>query len=771
MQISPAVLLAWTIAAEEAASNDWKLIEPEHILIGILSLEKLDRSLCRQMGLQGQTVDMAISEMDSVNEWTYALGINATKFRRLLRNLLGKGEYRWQKTDKRAIVHRSMQTKAIFQYAEKIANIQEANSLGLFNLISAIAEAPSPIFLEALEKADQALAKWIETSRNTNSSKTEGNSSKDDNLYGRNLTELAKNGLLGPFLGRTLEIGKLIESLIRLSKNNVIILGEAGVGKTALVEQLALSIAQGNVPHAIKEKQIYEIQMGSLISGSKYRGDFEERIRQIVQHSQADPNIILFIDEIHTLLGAGNAEGALDAANILKPALARGSIRCIGATTTDEYYKTIAKDPALDRRFSKLLLPEPTESEAVEILIKLKGKYESAYGIEILPLTLEKLVQLSQRFDINNRLPDKVIDLLEQSCVRMFMKQYENLADSKKGLSQLDIAIVCEVLSEKTKIQVDAIRSFSNLCMPERLIQMEKSLTSVIIGQNHVVEKVVQRLLLAHSAIGDRARPLAVFLFAGPSGTGKTEMTKQIQHFLFGQTDSMIRLDMSEFAAEYTVSRLIGAPPGYIGHDEEGQLTKALRRQPYSVVLLDEIEKAHPRIFDIFLQLFSEGRLTDGAGRTISAKNSIFVMTSNLLSQNKADRAIGFQNQESNNPVVPAMNRAELQSHFRLEFLNRIDDILLFLPFSSTDRKRIVEKMLCEAQSNILAQYAVNVVFETEMTDWTERVSASDEGARGIKRTIESNIESEIIQRIIRREWVAGETHSCVIEDGAPCYK
>lgn len=770
MRLSPALLLAWTIASTEAAGARWEEILPEHMVVGIFSLEKLDRSLCRQMGLKGQAIEQALEEMDDFFNWASTVGVNLTTFRRSIRNRLGDGGYSRQDGNLHEMLHRSSRTKEYFSKAGHKAISQGCEVLTVFYLLRAIAEEPTAKISQVASQEEQNLERWTECIRQK-SSKEDNSLPVDDADYGRNLTSLAKEGRIGPFWGRDREIQKLIEALLRLVKHNVLILGEAGVGKTALAEQLSVMIANGKVPQSLKNKEIIEIQLGSIVAGTKYRGEFEARIQQIVKRSEENPNIILFIDEIHTLLGAGSAEGALDAANILKPSLARGRVRVIGATTIDEYYRSIAKDTALDRRFTKLVLQEPTEEETFRILSVQRIRYESAYDIIIPDGILRALIQLSQRFDLDNRLPDKVIDLLEQSCVRLYLQKAGGVRKDTLAPAELSIALVSELLAEKTKVPFEVIQGFIGLQAPEQIIRMADSIKKEIIGQDYVIEQVTNRLLVAHSAVSDKERPLAVFLFAGPSGTGKTEMAKQMQRFLFRDKESLIRLDMSEFSAEHHVARLIGSPPGYIGHGEEGQLTKALRRQPYSVVLFDEIEKAHPRIFDIFLQLFSEGRITDGMGRTISGKNNIFVMTSNLLIDNSKERVIGFERQEVSYPERYGAHRITLQRYFRMEFLNRIDDVLVFSSFSREDRILILKKLFKEWTSGIYSQYGLQLRIDDAVIDWLERETNHNEGTRGLKRALEENIETIVIQRIIRLEWSKGESHTCMLRRDKLCWE
>ncbi|HKZ46072.1 MAG TPA: ATP-dependent Clp protease ATP-binding subunit, partial [Thermodesulfobacteriota bacterium] len=535
--------------------------------------------------------------------------------------------------------------------------------------------------------------------------------------YGRDLTQAARDGKLGPFVGRRNELLQIIQTLARSMKNNPVLIGEAGVGKTAIVEALAVRAFQGKDAQALGGKRIIELNMGALIGGTKYRGEFEERLTRIIEETRSNPNVILFIDEIHNLVGAGRGEGSLDAANIMKPVLARGELRCIGATTIAEYRRYIESDPALERRFEKIIINEPTRDEAIEMLKGIRPKWEKHYSKRITDRALEAAVDLSIRFDIDHRLPDKAVDLVDKAGARVqipflsmvFNKKGGEIKTATKDNDDVTEFTIAQVLSEKAGIPLEIVSSHLEGSGGSRLLGLNSFLRSRIIGQDEAVEKVSQRIIMAHSGIGKKKGPLSVFLFMGPTGVGKTEMVKSLTEFLFGSSSNIIRLDMSEYMEEHSVAKLIGSPPGYVGHEEEGQLTGRLRTKPYSVVLLDEVEKAHPRVFDIFLQVFDEGRLTDSKGRTVDARNSIFILTSNI--QPEGNKKLGFLAEDNS----PADKLSEgVKRFFRPEFINRIDEQIAFQSLTKDDVMKILKAMLDEIIRDIKAQQNASLLVTKE---------------------------------------------------------
>lgn len=564
--------------------------------------------------------------------------------------------------------------------------------------------------------------------------------------YGRDLTQLAKEGKLEKVIGRREKLLELIQTLTRKTKNNPLLIGESGVGKTAIVEGLAIRIASGK---ELTGKRIIQLDMASLIAGTKYRGEFEERLTGIIKEASS-PEIILFLDEIHTLVGAGAAEGAMDASNILKPALARGEIRCIGATTIKEYRKYIEKDAALERRFQPIMVEEPSIDDAIKILEGLREKYERHHNVKITDAAIKAAVVLSAKYLPDRRLPDKAIDLLDTACARKKIPMLSMKGEMPKDMevSGEDIA---EVLSEWTGLPVKKLTEEEQ----ERLMQMEEFLQEKVVGQDEAVEKVSRRIRMARAGLLSQNRPVGVFLFLGPTGVGKTELAKALSYFLFVSEKAMIRIDMSEYMEKHSISRLIGAPPGYVGYEEEGQLTGALRKKPYSVVLLDEVEKAHPEVFDLFLQLFDEGRLTDSKGRTADAKNAIFIMTSNIGSE------IYFRGPEPQYGVYTENHKEEIlrkvKSIFRPEFLNRIDEIILFKPLGQENIHKIAQIML-KSLNIRLKEKGISLNFSQNAVDLISRKGYDPaNGARPLQREIERMIAQPLSERILKGEFRQGD--------------
>jgi len=518
--------------------------------------------------------------------------------------------------------------------------------------------------------------------------------------YGRDLTAAAKSGELGETIGRRKEILAVLQALARTGKNNPVLIGDAGVGKTAIVEALAVRAAQGKDGAVLGGCRIIEIRPATLVAGAKLRGEFEERLQTILNEAEAHPEVILFIDEIHLLVGAGSPRGGMDAANIMKPALARGKIRCIGATTTAEYREFIEEDAALERRFEKILVEEPSRSEALEILRGLRAKLEARHGIKIGDKALQAAVDLTMRFDHDRRLPDKAIDVLDLACARAKVPALSVVvkAGEKRKRTAVTPSAIAEVLAERLHLPAELLCGEQKGDVFGRLRTLEKTLNGRIVGQDRAIRAVCERLLVAFSDVTRRRGPLAVFLFAGPTGVGKTELARAIAEGLFGGEKSLIRLDMSEYMEEHSVAKLIGSPPGYVGHEEEGQLTGQLRSHPYAVVLLDEVEKAHPRVMDMFLQLFDEGRLTDAKGRTADATNAVFAMTSNIRVETDSKPGLGFgarlKTVDDGEAATSAAILTELKKHFRTEFINRINCTVLFKALTRDNAKEIASRMV-----------------------------------------------------------------------------
>ena len=638
------------------------------------------------------------------------------------------------------------------------------------------------------------------------SSKTIGsyNQTQTLNQYGTDLTKQALEGKLDPVIGRKEEIERVIQILSRRMKNNPCLIGEPGVGKTAVVEGLAEKITQDDVPELLKNKRVVSLDISSMVAGAKYRGDFEERIKKCLSEVKKAGDVILFIDEIHTIVGAGSAEGAVDAANILKPLLARGEIRVIGATTLNEYRKYIEKDSALERRFSPVTVNEPTSEDTVKILEGIRDKYEAHHNVKISEEAIKAAVDLSVRY-INDRfLPDKAIDLIDEAASRIRMKAYTepdaikklqeelqlienekeeavyaqnfekaaNLRDKQhdiqgkldkekqkwqnknsKAVITLTEDDIAEVISSWTRIPVKKLTQDEN----EKLKNLEKELHKRVIGQNEAIEAVAKAIRRGRVGLKDPNRPIGSFLFLGPTGVGKTELSKALAENLFGNEDSMIRIDMSEYMEGHSVSKLIGSPPGYVGYDEGGQLTEKIRRNPYSVILFDEIEKAHPDVMNMLLQILDDGRLTDSNGRTVNFKNTVVIMTSNVGARLITDKkTLGFTSKQEENSeekkeyeAIKKDVMAELKRQFRPEFINRIDEIIVFHKLQKEEMKQIVDIMLKQVQKRMEKQN-IQIEIDEKVKDLIiEKGTDTNYGARPLKRTIQNLVEDKIAEAIL----------------------
>ena len=626
--------------------------------------------------------------------------------------------------------------------------------------------------------------------------------------FGRNLTQAAREGKLDPVIGREKEIERVMQVLSRRTKNNPVLIGEPGVGKTAVVEGLSQRIIKGEVPETLKDKQLYTLDLGALVAGSRYRGDFEERLKKVLKEIRTRGDIILFIDEIHTLVGAGAAEGAIDAASILKPMLARGELQTIGATTLDEYRKHLEKDAALERRFQPIQVGEPSQAHTIEILKGLRDRYEAHHRVSITDAALVAAATLADRYISDRFLPDKAIDLIDEAGARMRIRRMTappdlrdfderiaqvrrdkesaidaqdferaaQLRDKEKQLlgqkaqrekewkagdldvvSEVDDEQIAEVLANWTGIPVYKLTEEET----SRLLRMEDELHKRVVGQSDAVKAVSKAIRRTRAGLKDPKRPSGSFIFAGPSGVGKTELSKALAEFLFGSEDALIQLDMSEFHDRYTVSRLVGAPPGYVGYDEGGQLTEKVRRRPFSVVLFDEIEKAHPDVFNTLLQILEDGRLTDGQGRIVDFKNTVIILTTNLGTRDVAKAvSLGFQaseDQESNYERMKQKVNDELKQHFRPEFLNRIDDTIVFHQLNQTEILSIVDIMIARIENQLK-----NKDMGLELTDNAKKYLAKKGfdpvlGARPLRRTIQRDIEDNLSERILFNELVPGQ--------------
>ena len=644
-----------------------------------------------------------------------------------------------------------------------------------------------------------------ESEGTSKSSRGSYNSTQTLNQYGTDLTKKATEGKLDPVIGRKDEIDRVIQILSRRSKNNPCLIGEPGVGKTAVVEGLAEKIIAEDVPEMLKGKRVVSIDLSSMIAGAKYRGDFEERIKKCLNEVKKAGDVILFIDEIHTIVGAGSAEGAVDAANILKPLLARGEIQLIGATTLNEYRKYIEKDSALERRFSPVTVLEPTPEDTVKILQGIRDKYEAHHNVQITDEAIESAVKLSVRYITDRYLPDKAIDLIDEAASRIKMKTYtvpdkireieeqvENLSKEKeeavrvqdfekaasirdkehelkdklekdkkkwenknsKAVTTLKEDDIAEVISSWTNIPVKRLTQDEN----EKLKNLEHTLHERVIGQDEAVSAVAKAIRRGRLGLKDPNRPIGSFLFLGQTGVGKTELSKALAETLFGNEDSMIRIDMSEYMESHTVSKLIGAPPGYVGFDEAGQLTEKVRRKPYSVILFDEIEKAHPDVMNMLLQILDDGRLTDGQGRTVNFKNTVIIMTSNVGARLLADKkSLGFSVDDNDKSRADQKDyedtkkevMAELKKQFKPEFLNRIDETIVFHKLNNDDISKIIDIMLKKVEKR-LAEQNIIVEIDKKAKDLIAKSGVDDNyGARPLRRAIQNMIEDRIAEEIL----------------------
>ncbi|WP_278503274.1 ATP-dependent Clp protease ATP-binding subunit [Mitsuokella multacida] len=629
--------------------------------------------------------------------------------------------------------------------------------------------------------------------------------------YGRNLNDMAKEDRMDPVIGRDKEIQRVIQILARRTKNNPILLGEPGVGKTAIAEGLAQRIVEGSVPYMLQDKKVVSLSLASLVAGAKYRGEFEERLKGLIDEVRQDGTIILFIDEMHTLVGAGAAEGALDAANILKPALSRGEIQIIGATTLDEYKKHLEKDAALSRRFQTILVEEPSIEDAKKILMGLRGKYEAFHCARIEDAAIEAAVRLSHRYITDRFLPDKAIDLMDEAASKVRMKQvaqpeklqeirarleklgvekeaaisaqdYERAAHirddeqkvkdeleeakrrfEKRGKSRITVTAddIADVVAQWTGVPVRQIAAKES----DRLLHMEKILTRRVVGQQEAVEAVSKAIRRARAGLKDPKRPIGSFLFLGPTGVGKTELAKALSEALFGTEDAIIRFDMSEYMEKYAVSRMVGAPPGYVGYEEGGQLTDAVRRKPYSIILLDEIEKAHPDVFNVLLQVLDDGRLTDGKGRTVDFRNTVIIMTSNAGATllKKSAPALGFavgSGDEKQEAEDAAKKRVlgEVRHIFKPEFLNRIDELIVFHPLGREELSKIIDILLRDVRTRLAEKEIRLEVSPAAKNVLVEKGTDFKYGARPLKRAIQKLIEDEIAEHLLARDFKRGDT-------------
>lgn len=718
-------------------------------------------------------------------------------------------------------------SKNIIETAVTIARSLGHGYVGTEHLLIAILRDSSCYAMDILDAMNvsaadiaEEITKSVNVSQNDASpkSKTQSKGKTETptlDQFGRDLTAIARQGKIDPVIGRQKEIERVIQILCRRTKNNPCLIGEPGVGKTAIAEGLALKIASGEVPEILKDKRIVALDLTGMVAGTKYRGDFEERIKSAIDEVSKAGNIILFIDEVHTLIGAGAAEGAVDAANILKPALARGEMQVIGATTIEEYRKNIEKDSALERRFQSVLVGEPSREEAVEILKGIRDKYEAHHKVKITDEAIEAAVKMSSRYIGDRFLPDKAIDLIDEAASKVRLRAYTppedireleekikrineekasavnsqnfeqaaalrdeekevkaHLENAKEGWKKQNSETngvvtpdeIAAIVSEWTHIPVVQLTEEES----QRLLHMEEELHRRIVGQDQAVSAVAKAIRRGRVGLKDPNRPTGSFIFLGPTGVGKTELCKTLAATLFGDESAMIRLDMSEFMEKHTVSKLVGSPPGYVGYDEGGQLTEKVRRKPYSVVLFDEIEKAHPDVFNMLLQILDDGVLTDSQGRKVDFKNCIIIMTSNVgakLITNAGNAALGFKGEEGNGTMsqsdIKDAVMGELKKCFRPEFLNRVDDIIVFEQLNKDDIKEIARRML-KTLKNRVHDMGIELSFDDSAIE-----KIADEGfdpvygARPLRRAIQSEIEDKLSEEMLDGRITSGNKYIC----------
>lgn len=721
-------------------------------------------------------------------------------------------------------------SKRIIENAVYLAG-RTGNSLaGTEHILLSIASDDSCYAYQILERggvtADSIMSdiskKLMNTSStNANDDGKSGTGNETLDQFSRDLTELARQGKIDPVIGRHDEIERVIQILSRRTKNNPCLIGEPGVGKTAIAEGLALKIVSGEVPETLKNKKIVSLDLTSMVAGTKYRGDFEERIKKVIDEVKASPDIILFIDEVHTLIGTGSAEGAVDAANILKPSLARGELQVIGATTIEEYRKNIEKDAALERRFQPVMVDEPSKEEAIEILKGLRDKYEAHHKVKITDSAIKEAVELSVRYIADRYLPDKAIDLIDEAASRVRLRAFteppelHELEQKKKDIeaeklsavNSQDFELAAKLRDEEKEIsdslekkkedwKSKAGRSKDEVTENEiaeivslwtgvptaqltqqesdRLLHMEETLHKRIIGQDEAVKAVSRAIRRSRTGLKDPKKPIGSFIFLGPTGVGKTELCKALAQTLFGDENAMIRLDMSEYMEKHTVSRLVGSPPGYVGYEEGGQLTEKIRRKPYSVVLFDEIEKAHPDVFNMLLQILDDGILTDSQGRRVDFKNSVIIMTSNvgakLITQKSAD--FGFTGKENSEEAKMEKEKireavmGELKKTFRPEFLNRVDDIIVFDRLQKDDIKKIAVNLLDSLKKRV-EELGIGIEFtDKAISDIADAGFDEVYGARPLKRAIQNKIENLLSEEMLENKVVKGKSYICDSEDG-----
>ena len=796
------------IAQEEARRMGHNYVGTEHILLGTVKEESSVSSLLEKLDVTYERVCDEIEELVGMGDFKFSEAFGYTpRTKRVLE--MSREEAAKLQQNYVGVEHILL---ALLLEREGVANrILRDIGVDTQQLYQRMMAATT----EALRRRGQQPGDASQEGSSSGSANPSAGQESAPTLmqYGRDLTAAARAGELDPVIGRSEEIERIIQILSRRTKNNPVLIGEPGVGKSAVAEGLAQKIAEGNVPELLRGKRIVSLDLAGMLAGAKYRGEFEERMKNVMDELKRDRSIILFIDELHTLIGAGAAEGAIDAANILKPALARGEIQCIGATTIDEYRKHIEKDAALERRFQPVQVGEPSKEEAVAILKGLRDRYEAHHKVRITDEAIEAAVQLSDRYITDRYLPDKAIDLIDEAASRVRIRSYTTPPDMKEleakiqqlnkekeeAIAHQNFERAAQIRDEERAIRADMeaqrkawedrrstaqrqvgaeevaqiVASWTHIPVTQltqdesdRLLHLEETLHQRVVGQDEAVSAVSRAIRRARAGLKDVHRPIGSFLFLGPTGVGKTELCKALAEAMFGDESALVRIDMSEYMEKFSVSRMIGSPPGYVGHDEGGQLTEAVRRKPYSVVLFDEIEKAHPDVFNILLQVLEDGRLTDSTGRTVDFRNTICVMTSNVGAADveKNSRALGFSSTGKGEMSARSYERMkesmleELKRTFRPEFLNRVDELIVFHPLDEENILRIAGLMVGSVAQR-LKERGIALSWDDNVLQYLAKEGFDPTyGARPLRRAIQRMVEDDLSEEILSGRIKLGDT-------------
>lgn len=771
IQLSTALSVVRQLSGQEAVASKHELILPEHLFNAITKLEDMVSTKAIQtLNLTGSVAADYQAEAEHVLNLMSRYGLTPRQARRALRLLVGEGTYTRTKENNGEAISRSPESRTLFDRAQQIALDAKAPFVMVHHLLAALLEHER-IFNLLISLNSQHESLYNEAMQ-TSANLTLLPDTPWLNEWATNITQQALEGKIHPAIGREEEMLQVIRTLSRESKNNPVLVGEAGVGKTAIVEGIAYRIATRNIDANFFNRRIFQINAADLVAQTTYRGQFEERLQGLIEEATQAKDVILFVDEIHMLVGAGLVKGSnMDAANILKPALARGDIKLIGATTESEYYRYIAQDPAFERRFQLVKVPEPNAETTRQILTGIRERLERHHAVTISDEAIDSAIQLSIRYMPQRRLPDKAKDLLDEACARVRygdISTPRNLADTfnpdDDAPNAVTVEHVREVVAEKIGVPVGRIGKDE----AKRILQIADYLRQRVVGQEEAIEAVSTAVRRNYANLRTSKRPVGVFLFIGPSGVGKTELAKATANFLFGTDERLIRLDMSEYMEPQSIARLVGSPPGYVGHEEGGQLTEALRKTPYSIVLLDEVEKAHPDVLNIFLQAFGEGRLTDGRGATIDASNAIFIMTSNLgvYTYNPPPMTIGLVPSNPKQAPSPFENIVQaVRSFFRPELLNRVDEIVLFRPLSPDNMLDIVRLHLKPLRES-LAQRGIALEYDESVIEWLSvRGYHPEFGARSLLRLIDREIVNQIGGMVLSDQVVAGQTVMITVEN------